>query len=43
MHRNEYDSFISSRRNAQYDVASRNIHMFACFDTYIFYDYIFNI
>ena len=42
-HRNDDDSFVSLRRSAQYDVSSHNIHMFACFDIRIFYDYIFDI
>ena len=42
-HRNDDDSFASSHRNAQCDVFLRNIHMFVCFDTHIFYDRIFDI
>ena len=42
-HRNDDDSFAFSRRNAQCDVFLRNIHMFACFDIYMFCDCIFDI
>ena len=42
-HRSDDDSFASSRRNAQCDVSLRNIHMFACFDTHMFCDRIFDI
>ena len=42
-HRSDDNSFVSSRRNAQCDVSLRNIHMFACFDTHMFCDRIFDI
>ena len=42
-YRNDDNSFAFLRRNAQYDISSHNIHMFACFDIRMFCDHIFNI